>query len=163
MQTKFTRQDEKELLEVMKDPSFRGQVARMSTAALQKSVHKMRGTNVKELVDNLEALRAISEDTGSVEAMRRKVAALFDDDERAADKGIIPFMTVHKAKGLEFERVWMFESTFRLSSTEGENLYYVAATRAQRELYLVQIPRSDGKAPKSIAMEQLKAFGGGEE
>jgi len=114
----------------------------------------------EELADNLEALRAISEGLGSVDAMRRKVAALFDDDERAADKGVIPFMTVHKAKGLEFERVWMFESTFRLNSTEGENLYYVAATRAQRELYLVQIPRSDGKIPPSIAMKELKAFKG---
>lgn len=129
----------------------------------ERLIAARKDDKAEELADNLEALRAISEDTGSVEAMRRKVAALFDDDERAADKGIIPFMTVHKAKGLEFERVWMFESTFRLSSTEGENLYYVAATRAQRELYLVQIPRSDGKAPKSIAMEQLKAFGGGDE
>lgn len=129
----------------------------------ERLIAARKDDKAEELVDNLEALRAISEDTGSVEAMRRKIAALFDDDERAADKGIIPFMTVHKAKGLEFERVWMFESTFRLSSTEGENLYYVAATRAQRELYLVQIPRSDGKVPKSIAMEQLKAFGGGED
>jgi DNA helicase-2/ATP-dependent DNA helicase PcrA len=112
----------------------------------------------EELKDNLEALRAISEDTNSVETLRRKVAELFDDDESVADKGIIPFMTVHKAKGLEFERVWMFESTFRVDSTEGENLYYVAVTRAQRELYLVQIPRSDGVVPKSIALEQLKAF-----
>lgn len=128
----------------------------------ERLVAARKDDRAEELIDNLEALRAISEDTPSVDQMRRKVAALFDDDDRAADKGIIPFMTVHKAKGLEFDRVWMFESTFRMSSLEGENLYYVAATRAQRELFLVQIPRADGKAPKSIAVEHLHAFGGTE-
>lgn len=112
----------------------------------------------EELLDNLEALRAISLRANSVVALRQKVAALFSDDEHAADNRIIPFMTVHKAKGLEFQRVWMFESTFRVSTTEGENLYYVAATRAQRDLFLVQIPRSDGQTTKSVAVEHLKAF-----
>lgn len=110
-----------------------------------------------ELFDNLEALRAISENTTTVDDVRRKMAGLFDEDD-AVDKGIIPFMTVHKAKGLEFERVWMFESTFRISSIEGENLYYVAVTRAQRDLFLVQIPRQDGKYRPSIAVQDFKFF-----
>lgn len=132
------------------------ELGRYVEAESERLLAARKDDKADELLDNLEALRAISEGTSSVEGLRSKVASLFDDDEGAVDKGIIPFMTVHKAKGLEFERVWMFESTFRLSSTEGENLYYVAATRAQKELYLVQLPRSDGKVFSSIGMELLK-------
>ena len=55
------------------------------------------------------------------------------------------------AKGLEFDRVWMFETTFNVSTVEGENLYYAAATRSKNQLFLVQIPRKDKKIPVSIA------------
>jgi superfamily I DNA/RNA helicase len=75
---------------------------------------------------------------------------LFGEEENAPANAII-FSTVHKAKGLEFKRVWMFESTFRTHTTEGQNLYYVAATRAMESLYLVQLPTKNGKPPFSAA------------
>ena len=85
---------------------------------------------------------------GSVFHLRQRIEALFGD---SANPNAVIFSTVHKAKGLEFTRVWMFETTFSVGSLEGENLYYVAATRAIESLYLVQIPRKDNKPTRSIA------------
>ena len=110
----------------------------------------------EELRDNLDAIRAIASGLSSVQSLRAKLDTLFAGNEEGVDYGTIPCMTAHKAKGLEFDRVWMLESTFRLSTTEGENLYYVAATRAKSELFLVQVPRSDGKEVPSIALTELK-------
>lgn len=100
------------------------------------------------LLDQIDALRGLSEGLTNVDGLRKRIDDLFGDDE--GDNAII-FSTVHKAKGLEFDRVWMFETTFNVSTTEGENLYYVAATRSKSELYLVQVPRKDKKPPQSIS------------
>lgn len=102
----------------------------------------------EELADRIEALKDLSEGLTNVFELRQRIDALFGDSTNSA---AVTFSTVHKAKGLEFKRVWMFETTFNVSSLEGENLYYVAATRAIDSLYLVQIPRKDNKLPRSIA------------
>lgn len=105
----------------------------------------------EELQDNLEALRALSSGCEDMYAVRSKITRLFNDDD--VTQGTIPCMSTHKAKGLEFERVWMLESTFKVGSSEGANLYYVAATRAKKELYLVQTPNQSGKVPPSWAVK----------
>lgn len=132
-----------------KVPEVLEELGRFVESETERLVAARKDDMAEELVDNLEALRAISEGVTSLSALTVKVEALFSDERDATD-GVIAFMTVHKAKGREFDRVWMFESTFRLNSIEGENLYYVAITRAKKELILVQLPRSDGKYPKSI-------------
>lgn len=130
-------------------PALLDDLSRYVEAESERLVAARKDDLAEDLLDNLEALRAISEGLTSVSALAAKVEVLFSDERDATD-GVIAFMTVHKAKGREFDRVWVFESTFRLNSTEGENLYYVAITRAKKELILVQLPRSDGKYPKSI-------------
>jgi superfamily I DNA/RNA helicase len=44
--------------------------------------------------------------------------------------------SVHKAKGLEWNKVCLLEDTFRTKTAEGEeaNIYYVAVTRAKSVL-----------------------------
>jgi len=132
-----------------KVPEMLEELGRFVESEAERLLAARKDDLAEELVDNLEALRAISEGVTSMSALTVKVETLFSDERDATD-GVIAFMTVHKAKGREFDRVWMFESTFRLNSIEGENLYYVAITRAKKELILVQLPRSDGKYPKSI-------------
>jgi superfamily I DNA/RNA helicase len=49
--------------------------------------------------------------------------------------------SVHKAKGLETQRVFTIEETFKSrfgATLEEENIRYVAVTRSQNELILVQ-------------------------
>lgn len=69
------------------------------------------------------------------------------DEEKAADRSAVTLMTLHSAKGLEFEAVFlvgMEESLFPHASAQLEpgemeeerRLCYVGITRAQRRLYL---------------------------
>lgn len=109
-----------------------------------------REDKAEELLDRAEALRSLSEGCTTTNQIRVRLERLFGNDNSTAP-GVITFSTVHKAKGLEFKRVWMFETTFNVNSREGENLYYVAATRTIDSLFLVQIPRRDSKPPRSIA------------
>lgn len=114
----------------------------------ERLVAAKKETKVDELVDRVDALKDLSEGLTNVHDLKRRIEALFSD---ATNPHAVVFSTVHKAKGLEFNRVWMFETTFSVNTLEGENLYYVAATRAIESLYLVQIPRKDNKPPRSIA------------
>lgn len=104
---------------------------------------------VEELNDRLEILQELSTGLKYVPHLVERLERLFGEAETTdgPSASAVVFSTVHKAKGLEFKRVWMLETTFRTDSTEGENLYYVAATRAIEELYLVQIPKK-GQKPK---------------
>lgn len=108
----------------------------------------------EEVVDAAEALRELSSGMGSTAALAQKLDALFDD---TPGTDYVWGTTVHRAKGLQWHRVWVLESTFRITNREGQNLYYVAITRVHGtsrrlgELHLVQTARSDGKIPPSIA------------
>lgn len=50
----------------------------------------------------------------------------------------IMLSTVHKAKGLESDRVWLCEGTFQYRSDEDARVRYVALTRSKNELHLVK-------------------------
>ena len=53
-----------------------------------------------------------------------------------ARKPAVVCSSVHKAKGLEWNRVCLVESSFKNREAEGEeaNIYYVAVTRAKKIL-----------------------------
>ncbi len=54
---------------------------------------------------------------------------------------------MHRAKGRERDRVWLLDWSFydRGQSEEGDNIYYVAATRSKKDLFLVGQPtRGEG-------------------
>jgi DNA helicase-2/ATP-dependent DNA helicase PcrA len=72
----------------------------------------------------------------------RKIESIFSDDDRPG----IQFMTVHRAKGQETDRVWILRPDLlpmKLPKMTDEqkqqerNLHYVAITRAKHELYYV--------------------------
>ena len=55
------------------------------------------------------------------------------------DAQVILLSSTHKAKGLERERVWVLSDTYmRRPDPEERRLYYVAVTRAKKELVLVE-------------------------
>lgn len=110
MQTKFTKEDAKELADLMKQPSFQGMVARMSTAALQRSMLRMRGTNVGDLLKNLEdviektATRNAkggfaNADIRGIVATIKTVSTLMEKNERNQELTQIQSLTA--MKGLE--------------------------------------------------------------
>ncbi len=114
-----------------------------------------RDDRADALGDSAETLREISANAAnlqSVEDLRRTIDELLSE---TAPENTIQIMTVHKAKGLEWDRVWLIESTFNVRNTEGENCYYVGVTRTRRELFLVAIPQANGRTPGSIARDLL--------
>lgn len=95
---------------------------------------KHRDTQAVE--DRAECILALSDGASSVDDVVERIGLLFADKD---DLSRITLSTTHKAKGLERDRVWLLESTYRRRpGAEEENLYYVAVTRARKTLFLVQ-------------------------
>ena len=87
--------------------------------------------------DEAQMLRAFAEDTESLSVMLDKIYWLFTD---VAEEDQITLSSVHKAKGLERDRVWLMqESLYRREWTQEEaNIEYVAVTRARHDLRIVE-------------------------
>jgi DNA helicase II / ATP-dependent DNA helicase PcrA len=110
-------------------------------------VNKWREIEVKRLlsekkdsmvaIDKSECLLNLCEGTLTIKDLKETIEKLFNDVDDAAK---VIFSTVHKAKGLERDRVFVLKNTFRYGKgVEGEeaNLWYVAITRSKNYLFLV--------------------------
>ena len=87
----------------------------------------------REVEDRCATVEALADGCARSEDVVRRLQALFSDD----GPGLV-FSSTHRAKGLERERVWLLADTYRPSrSDEEQNLWYVAVTRARRELVFV--------------------------
>ena len=107
--------------------------------------------NYRSRLDDLEQLAAFAFQFGTVEEFLTQLALLTnveaEGDRSQNDDEKIRLSTIHQAKGLEFEIVFvimlcdgMFPSARSMDSTDGEEeerrLFYVSLTRAKNELYL---------------------------
>lgn len=88
------------------------------------------------VVNKRDTIDALAADATSIEQVMSKIESLFSD---VNDGNTVIFTTAHKAKGLEAKRVWVLKNTFRQGqgNVGEDNVWYVAITRAQAELYLV--------------------------
>lgn len=93
-----------------------------------------RETELEESVDRIEAVRALCEGLSKTSDVQDRITRIFSDSD-AANR--IVCSTVHRAKGLERDRVWLLEETFAsgYKSRYTDNLYYVAVTRARKSLF----------------------------
>jgi DNA helicase II / ATP-dependent DNA helicase PcrA len=105
-----------------------------------------RDRDSTSLTDTQACIHVLAEGETSVQAMLAKIERLFADTR---DEARITLATTHKAKGLERDRVWLLRDTFmkRRPGKEDaeigvaeENLFYVAVTRARKDLFLVREP-----------------------
>jgi DNA helicase-2/ATP-dependent DNA helicase PcrA len=107
--------------------------------------------NYRSRLDDLEQLAAFAFQFGTVEEFLTQLALLTnveaEGDKSDNDDEKIRLSTIHQAKGLEFEIVFvimlcdgLFPSARSMESTGGEEeerrLFYVSITRAKNELYL---------------------------
>jgi len=108
----------------------------------QRLVAADQSKKIDAMMDRFDTIVALSEDMRSVSELLARLDSLFADDARGKR---LMFSSTHKAKGLEAHRVWLLAPTYREGlSEEEDNLYYVAATRAQHELNLVDYdPKRD--------------------
>ncbi len=109
--------------------------------------------NYRLRLEDLEQLAIFAYQFNSVEEFLTQLALLTNveaEDNRTADRSTeqIRLSTIHQAKGLEFDAVFvimlcdgLFPSERSLNSDDGEEeerrLFYVAITRARNELYLI--------------------------
>lgn len=120
--------------------------------------HERYGTDNPErferALDRANALRAIAAHCDSVFAIRVKIELLFSDD---TSHNKIVCSTVHKAKGLETDRVWLLHDTFGYPEPKPwqdrwseENIWYVAVTRSRDTLSFVEteVDRMLGRRPR---------------
>jgi len=103
---------------------------------------KNQDAKVAALEDKVDTIRLfidqLGEDERTIDALFGKIDALFTDNGH----GKLTLCTVHKAKGLEWERVFILDAHLMPSKyarqdwqlAQETNIHYVAITRAKREL-----------------------------
>lgn len=107
----------------------------------QGKLDKKKKASCLAYIDECETVLAISENVETIDELKLKIQTIFSDDK----DGII-CSSIHKAKGLEADRVFIIDydkMPHPMAKTEEEiqqemNIKYVALTRPKKELYLIR-------------------------
>jgi DNA helicase-2/ATP-dependent DNA helicase PcrA len=108
--------------------------------------------NLQELIEvGHEFDAGVTEGEDTLGVFLQEVSLVADADTRTDDEGLVTLMTVHNAKGTEYPTVFVTgleDGVFPHSRAleegaleEERRLFYVAVTRAMRELYLTHARR----------------------
>lgn len=100
---------------------------------------KMRNSEKKaeETEDLAKTIVCLAEGAKGIKDVEQTIHDLFQDTDENSKPAVV-LSTVHKAKGLEWDQVFMLLETFRRGKgIEEDNIYYVAVTRAKRHLVFV--------------------------
>ena len=146
-----------ETMEGLRDRADESSVGDLLQAALDESGYvaaleaertieaQGRLENLEELVGVAREYDASSEDP-SVEEFLQQISLFSEQDNLRDDEGIVTLMTLHNAKGLEYDVVFMIgleDGVFPHSRSieagdieEERRLCYVGVTRARKELYM---------------------------
>lgn len=89
---------------------------------------------LEHVTDTAETIIELCQDLATVPELFGRFEALFSDDVVG---NTVMCSTIHRAKGLETERVYVLAETLRAGGEE-DNLAYVAYTRAKETLVLVR-------------------------
>jgi DNA helicase-2/ATP-dependent DNA helicase PcrA len=144
-----------ETISQLEDETVRQSAAKMLRLVMDAGYDdylKENYANYRNRLEDLEQLAVFAYQFGSVEDFLTQLALLTnveaeDGDAANRDAEQIRLSTIHQAKGLEFDVVFvimlcdgLFPSARSMESPEGEEeerrLFYVAITRAKNELYL---------------------------
>jgi superfamily I DNA/RNA helicase len=89
---------------------------------------------IEAISDQADMLTSLAEGAASVYEVTSNITALFSDSSPGA---VVTCSSVHRAKGLEAERVYVLADTLRSNTQEEVNITYVAITRAKKLLTYV--------------------------
>jgi superfamily I DNA/RNA helicase len=112
------------------------EIARLATRFNGKLEHPTYVARADAIHDQAEMLTSLTDNAKNVRDVEERIYALFTDDGLGA-AGMITCSSVHKAKGLEADRVFILADTLRLNNDEERNINYVAITRAKSTLVYV--------------------------
>ena len=107
----------------------------------QKLTRTKQMTKLADLNDRAETLRVFIENSDDLVDLGRKLA----DAAKDSTTGFVTLSTIHKAKGLEFDNVfildkWLIPSKWASTPEaliQEDNLLYVAITRAKKQLFYI--------------------------
>lgn len=92
---------------------------------------------IEEVCDKVDTIEILAQDMFTVAELTNRIAFLFTDSADVDSTQYVTFSSVHKAKGLEWDKVFVLNETFYpggKKSEEEDNLVYVAKTRAKNIL-----------------------------
>lgn len=104
---------------------------------------KVKGLSADNVLDRYECLVNLCDEIKGLDEVKTKIEELFDDSD---EDNIVILSTVHRAKGLERDQVFLLRWTFRawfdtilpgMEDNEEMNIAYVACTRSKDKLYIV--------------------------
>lgn len=101
---------------------------------------------LRQVADQGDTLRALAEGCSGVEEIGRRCETMFSDsigfDGKPQRTPAVVCSSVHKAKGLEWSKVFILEKTLycggRKKDQEEHNIFYVAVTRSKETLVFVR-------------------------
>lgn len=113
---------------------------------------------IQEMIDNITALEILSEGLKTIDQLKERVKAIFEAKE---ENNAIELSTIHKAKGLEADNVYILKPSLLgprkndedWKVKEENNLIYVAYTRAKSTLNFIKEKKKENnkKITKTIA------------
>lgn len=135
-------------------PQLLQRIAAWETKEVDRLLAANRGeARVGMVHDQAEMLIELASASSSITDMENRIDALFTDDG-LGQAGIITCSSVHRAKGLEADRVFVLEDTLnRRGGQEEINIRYVAITRAKSTLVWV---RKEGSTPDDPSIRQAR-------
>lgn len=117
------------------------------TKKLNDRGQKQKAAELTDKVDSLVAVIESVRPSGDIPAVTQRITSLFGDTEPGRPARVCTLSTVHKAKGREWERVYLLGRETLMPSKwarqdwelqQEKNLIYVAATRAKKQL--IEVP-----------------------
>lgn len=116
---------------------------------IERLVYAIKAENLSDLIKGAKELignfPAIKYRGGDNQAKVRQLMERFEREKAEALKKFVILTSVHQFKGSEADRVFVLDYTFSshcerpydLKTAEEDNLYYVAVTRAKKQLFMV--------------------------
>lgn len=124
-------------------PEFLGAVKGWAQKKVQRVQAKglapdLEAGQIEGIQDQAAVFYAVAEEAKNVEEVMGRLLSLFADSSGSGPAAAIVLSSVHRAKGLEWDRVYVLATTLRTErGGEEANVTYVATTRARRELVMV--------------------------
>ena len=128
---------------------------------LQKTRKRLENTKhgkkrMEQSDDIAQTLIALAENASGVPEIETRISGLFDDTTQFSKPAVV-LSSVHKAKGLEWKRVFILSETFRRGKgIEEDNIFYVAITRAMCSLFIVGNVSTGGVGGPAVASAEIE-------
>jgi superfamily I DNA/RNA helicase len=133
-------------------PDFKTKLKKWARSEIERAQRVDRRGMIRSTMDQCDTIRVLLAGAHSLPVMFDRIDDLFGDP--AAN--YVKCSSVHKAKGLESERVFLLKDTlypwWGQDKQEERNIEYVAVTRAKHDLTWVTgfNPKSSGDGPNYI-------------